>query len=404
MGLVQERASFLRNPSEEGIRTSLFGFRVGQIIIQKDSGKSRQLTSVFAIEYIAEDTQLPEITLTIMGLGYIYNLNFRGPHDAPEKYFEFSTGLSTTTGDPDDFGALTEEEMKMIKAAIKKKPQDFEDKKRWFDIRTGEVGKKILLKEDFKRGLSSSEIKDKVVGFRPGELITSSEEWKPNKPYKEVYMYIKKGTEEVGGEVPMIASYVGALCRRDGKLSQFLARNKKILGVTPLWSTEKRGLSKEEMEKVKKTFSELPDYFEKIKEQTGITPSLKEGLEFKRASSEREIKEKLLGWRPGQILVKTESPKHRRMLAYAGIIENPFIQLQLENLTIRCLEIGHVGGTPKIAYIHFGFTENIMLKKKEELTIPNEEEILAIQKALKNQDYRKYVQKAEEKIGARLFV
>jgi hypothetical protein len=414
MGLVKETISFQRNPSEEGIRTSLFGFRVGQIIVQKGISPRRPMDSVFVIEYIANDTQLPEITLTIMGLGYIYNLNYRGPNDSPEEWFEFSGGLSTSTGDPKDFRALTEEEMDIIKAAIKKDPEKYKDKQRWFDIRTGELGKKILLKEDFKRGLSSSEIKDKIVGFRPGELITFSEEWKPSKPYKEVYMFIENSTEKFHDGIPIIVSYIGALSRRDGKLSQFLARNKKVLGTTPLWAEGKRGLTKEEMEKVKKTFSELPGYRDKIIKETGLVPSLNEAMEFKRgASSEREVKEKLLGWRPGQLLVINDNSKaikdvgvksFRRILVFGGITEKPL--LGDKEWVIRTLEIGHISGDSdhKIAYIHFGFTEDIMIKRKIDLKIPNEDEIAAIQKALKNPDYQKYVLKAEEKIGVKLFV
>ncbi len=271
MGIVRERASFLRNPSEEGVKTSLFGFRVGQIIIQKDSGKSRHLTPVFVIEHIVE-SQLPEIKLTIMGLGYICNLSFsKGPYVAPEKYFEFTIGLSTTTGDPDDFRVLAEEEMEMIRNAIKKKPADFEDKKRWFNIRTGELDKKILIKEDFRRGLSSREIKDKLIGFRPGQLFTYDIPYSDKKPYKEVYMFIKKLKGEdydYADGIPILACYVGALSHK------FLIRHKKILGTVSLWQEEKRGLTEEEMVKVRKTFKEMPDYFQKIKNDVGILPSL----------------------------------------------------------------------------------------------------------------------------------
>lgn len=139
---------------------------------------------------------------------------------------------------------------------------------------------------------------------------------------------------------------------------------------------------------------------------------VREFLEFKRGtSSDREVKEKLLGWRPGQLLIVNDSSKaltdagvksFRRILVFAGISDKSFS----EQWTIRTLEIGHVSGetNKKIAYIHFGFTEDIMLKKKDDLKIPSEDEIIAIQKALKNSDYQKYVQKAEEKIGARLFI
>jgi hypothetical protein len=273
MGLVRENIGFTRGQSEEEIKSVLFGFRVGQIIVQKDIVPGRPMNSVFAIEYIVE-SQLKNINLTIMGLGYFYKLKYKGPNDPAEKFFEFSTGLSTTTGDPDDFRAITSEEVELIKEAIKKKPEEYKDKKKWFDIRS--EGRKILLKEDFQRGMSRREIKDKLVGFRPGQLFTYDKEWAKNKPYREVYMFVKRAKEgELEGDgIPIIACYIGALSQRDGKLSQFLARNKRILGTTNLWQEEKRGLTEEEMEKVKKTFSELPGYLKKITEETGILPSL----------------------------------------------------------------------------------------------------------------------------------
>jgi len=401
MKIVKENISFQRNGSEEAIKSTLFGFRVGQIVAQKEQ---RELTSIFVIEHIV-DSELPEIEVTIMGLGYVYSEHYLKSVDyrsaLPDKWFEFSGGLSTSLIDRKNIRSLTDEERELIKEAIKKNPEKFEDKKRQFDMRVG--GKKILFEaQSFKRGLSTSEIKDKIVGFRPGELITHAE-WLPNKPYNEVYMFIENSSEEFNDGIPIMTSYIGALSRRDGKLSQFLIRNKKVLGIIPLWAAGKRGLTKEEMEKVRKTFSEIPRFMDKIQEETGLVPALNESIEFKRGvSSDREFKEKLLGWRLGQILVKKDSPKHRRLLVFGGITEKPLIPG--DNMVIRCLEIGHVGGTPKIAYIHFGFTENILLKRKDELSIPNEEEIIAIEKALKNKDYQKYVIKAEEKIGARVFV
>lgn len=399
MGLVQENISFQRNSSKEAIKSNLFGFREGQIVAQKGQ---KELTSIFVIEYIV-DSGLPDIEVTIMGLGYVYSEHYLGfadyRKDLPEKWFEFSGGLSTSLISRKDIRSITDEERDLIKKAIQKNPEKFEEKKRQFAMRS----KAKILFEDFKRGLSKTEIKDKLIGFRPGQLITYE---KPlgKKPFQEVYMFIERSEDVLKGEgIPILTSYVGALSYRDGKLSQFLARNKKVLGITPLWAEEKRGLTEEELEKVRKTFRELPDYYKKIVEETGLVPAINENLGFKRGiSSDREFKEKLLGWRLGQILVKIDSPKHRRLLAFAGITEKLIIPG--DNLVIRCLEIGHVGGTPKIAYIHFGFTEDIMLKKKDELSIPSEEESVAIQKALKRPEYQKYIEKAEQKIGARLFV
>ena len=274
MGLVRENIGFTRGQSEEEIKSTLFGFRVGQIIVQNDIVPGRPMNSAFAIEYIVE-SQLKNINLTIMGLGYFYKLKYKGPNDPAEKFFEFSTGLSTTTGDPDDFRAITSEEIELIKEAIKKKPEQYEDKKKWFDIRS--EGKKILLKEDFQRGMSGREIKDKLVGFRPGQLFTYDVPYSNRKPYKEVYMFIKKAKGEdynYDDGVPIIACYVGAFSHKSGKVNQFLVRHKKILGTIPLWQEEKRGLTEEEMEKVRKTSQELPEYFQKIKNDVGILPSL----------------------------------------------------------------------------------------------------------------------------------
>jgi hypothetical protein len=272
MKIVKENISFQRNGSEEAIKSTLFGFRVGQIVAQKEQ---RELTSIFVIEHIV-DSELPEIEVTIMGLGYIYSeRSFDSILQNKDKWFGFSEGLSTSLIDRKNIRSLTNEERELIKEAIKKDPNFWEDKKKQFEMRT--EGRKILF-EDFQRGLSSREIKDKLVGFRPGQLFTYDKEWAKQKPYKEVYMFIKKAKgEEYNYEdgTPIIACYIGALSQRDGKLSQFLARHKKILGTTSLWQEEKRGLTDEEMEKVKKTFNELPGYLKKITEETGLVPSLK---------------------------------------------------------------------------------------------------------------------------------
>lgn len=258
---------------------------------------------------------------------------------------------------------------------------------------------------NFQRGLSSREIKDRLVGFRPGQLITYDEPWAKNKPYKEVYMFIKRAREDdlEGDGIPIAVCYIGALFRKDGKLNHFLVRSAKVFGITDLWAEGKRGLTNEEIDKVRKALSELPKYLEKIAEETGLVPSLNEAMEFKRSSSEREIKEKLFGWRPGQILVINDNDNFHRILAFKGITDKPLL-IGNDVRVIRCLEIGQVAGHPKIAYFHLGIVTDTVLKEKDQLKIPSEEEIIAIQKSLKNPNYQKYIERAEEKIGAKLFV
>jgi hypothetical protein len=397
MNLVRENIAFTRNSSKEAIKSNLFGFRVGQIVAQVGQ---RELTSIFVIEYLAE-SELPEIEVTIMGLGYVYTEHylktFKYGSALPDKWFEFSGGISTSLIDRKNIRPITDEERNLIKKAIIKDPQKFEDKKDQFRNRA--PGKKILF-EDFKRGLSKTEIKDKLVGFRPGQLITYDKPW-GNKPFKEVYMFLERSEDSLEGGTPIMTTYIGALSQRDGKLSQFLARNKKVLGKTPLWAEEKRSLTEEELEKVKKTFRELPNFYKKIIDETGLTPSLNEELEFKRSSSNREIKEKLLGWRPGQILI-IKDKSFSRLMAFAGMAEKSLFPDP--GWVIRCMEIGHISGNPPLVYIHFGFTEDIMIKRKNDLRIPTEEEAEAIQKAMIKPDYQKYIKKAEEKIEARIFV
>jgi hypothetical protein len=130
---------------------------------------------------------------------------------------------------------------------------------------------------------------------------------------------------------------------------------------------------------------------------------VRENIEFTRASSDRGIKEKLFGWRPGQILIAGEG--YSRLMAFVGIEEkSSSIVYPDKAWNIKCLEIGHISGSAKIAYIHFGFTQNILLKKKSDLRMVTEEEAAAIQKAMIDPDYKKYIQKAEEKIGTKLLV
>jgi hypothetical protein len=89
-------------------------------------------------------------------------------------------------------------------------------------------------------------------------------------------------------------------------------------------------------------------------------------------------------------------------MAFAGMAEKSLFPDP--GWVIRCMEIGHISGNPPLVYIHFGFTEDIMIKRKNDLRIPTEEEAEAIQKAMIKPDYQKYIKKAEEKIEARIFV
>jgi len=401
MTLVRESISFQRNPSAEGIKTALFGFRVGQIVAKKNI--SGVLRSIYVIERFEEGGD-GESKLVLYGLGYIYDFpaSFSGEDlssaGVPERaYFEFC-GTSTSMGDPEIYRALTDKEKDLLKIGFNKWPETAKNKIRDFKM----ASDKDILLEDFKRGLTRSEIKDKLIGFRPGQLITYDKPW-GKKPYKEVYMFIERGADLDGEGIPITTCYIGALSQRDGKLSQFLARNKKVFGITPLWAEEKRGLTPEELEKVRKTFNELPNYYKKIVEETGLTPSINEALEFKRGvSSDREMKEKLFGWRIGQILVApaTENKGHFRLFVFGGYTDKNLNG----DLRIRCLEIGHISGKPLLGYIHFGFFQDMLAKREQDLHIPNSEQAEAIQKALRKTDYRKYVEKSEEKIGAKIFV
>jgi hypothetical protein len=122
---------------------------------------------------------------------------------------------------------------------------------------------------------------------------------------------------------------------------------------------------------------------------------VRESIEFKRASSDREIKEKLFGWRKGQILVgMSGKTNHQRLFVFAGFS----YKNNLGDLRIRCLEIGHISGIPLLVYIHFGFYEDFLLRKEKDLKIPTDEQAIAIRKAMEKEDFKKYVLKSEEKI------
>ncbi len=610
--LVKERVNFIRGGGdEESVKTNLFGIRVGQIVIPSKlppfpNSRSGVTMPAYLVEFI-HDGEEGKRSLRLLGIGYFYNLNFRNPGDTPSQWFSFSSGFSSSLGDEEDYKPIDSILKEMILDSLKKEPErrTWEVHKMNFYDRSG--GKPILLKEElFHRSSTKSQIKDKLIGFRPGSIITSTEPWPANKPYKEVYMYIKKGEKFNDQGNPIIVTYIGALSKRDGKLSQFLIRHKKMLGETVIWEENKRSLTPEELQKVQKTFAEIPNYRKKIYDETGIKPSLnesinfergldpkhsmkigkrgliikwfsdlgidesryeilpdlsikvngslylsntqitslpdnlsvggslylnntpitslpdnltvggglylsntpittlpdnltvggdlnlsntkitslpdnisvggslylsntpitslpdnltvggwldlnntkitslpdnltvegnldlnntqitslppslkvkgeiigfkerivKESLEFHRTYSEAEIKEKLFGWRSGQILIYNTERKHgvhgvTKLFVYNETLESDDV---LKPWNIQCMEIGHMGGNPKYAYIHVGFFPSLTIKREKDLRIPNLEEREVIKKALKKEYYKKEIKKIEEKLGVRIFV
>ena len=285
--LVRESVNFIRGDrDEESIKTSLFGIRVGHIVIPSKlppfpNSRSGVTMPAYLVESIHDEGR--KRSLRLLGIGYFYNLNFRNPGDTPSQWFSFSSGFSTSLGNEEDYKPIDSSLKEMILDSLKKEPErrTWEVHKMNFYDRSG--GKPILLKEElFHRSSTKSQIKDKLIGFRPGSIITSTEPWPVNKPYKEVYMYIKKGEKFNDQGNPIIVTYIGALSKRDGKLSQFLIRHKKMLGETVIWEENKRSLTPEELQKVQKTFAEIPNYRKKIYDETGIKPSLNESINFER--------------------------------------------------------------------------------------------------------------------------
>ena len=667
--LVRESVNFIRGDrDEESVKTSLFGIRVGHIVIPSKlppfpNSRSGVTMPAYLVESIYDGETIKR-SLRLLGIGYFYNLNFRNPGDTPSQWFSFSSGFSTSLGNEEDYKPIDSSLKEMILDSLKKEPErrTWEVHKMNFYDRSN--GAKILLKEElFHRSSTKSQIKDKLIGFRPGSIITSAEPWPENKPYKEVYMYIKKGEKFNDQGNPIIVTYIGALSKRDGKLSQFLVRHKKMLGETVIWEENKRSLTPEELQKVQKTFAEIPNYRKKIYDETGIKPSLnesinfergldpkhsmkigkkaliikwfsdlgidesryeilpdfsikigrylnlsntqitslpdnlsvggdlnlsntpittlpdnltvggwldlsntpitslpdnltvgrwldlrntqiislpdnltvggnlylsntpitslpdnlsvggsldlentpitslpdnisvggslylsntsitslpdnltvggnlnlsntpitslpdnltvggnlnliktkitslpdnisvggdlnlintkitslppslkvrgqiigfkgkivKESLEFHRTYSEAEIKEKLFGWRSGQILIYNTERKHgvTKLFVYNETLESDDV---LKPWDIQCMEIGHMGGNPKYAYIHVGFFPSLTIKREKDLRIPNLEEREVIKKALKKEYYKKEIKKIEEKLGVRIFV
>jgi hypothetical protein len=129
---------------------------------------------------------------------------------------------------------------------------------------------------------------------------------------------------------------------------------------------------------------------------------VRESIEFKRGLSGREIKNKLFDFRPGQILIMDKGTSFGRLLAFAGYGEEKFDPD--DPFRLRCLEIGQISGDPKLAYFHYGFYASFILKKAEQIRIPNEIEAAEISKKMKRPDAKQYIDKAEEKIGVPLFV
>lgn len=270
---------------------------------------------------------------------------------------------------------------------------------------------------NFERNPGAGSIKDKLLGFRPGQLITySKEREKDSKPYLEVYMYVGPDEDSAfqSSDATRIRTYqVGVLVRSVGasNFTHFSLSNLKKLEAIGLFKEGKRGLTAEEIQMVKDKISQYPDFMEKIKRDTGILPTLNEG--FKRGKTGREIIRSLFDWRRGQILVVRASKSGFTKDEVRGIV-NLYVFYEKKDSTIpsgssvpwniHALEIGSIAGDPRYVHIHFGPFQGVVIKREDSLEEPTPEEKVLIIKALNEPKYKKYIKRATELIGVEPFV
>jgi hypothetical protein len=261
-----------------------------------------------------------------------------------------------------------------------------------------------LVREEihFERNTSGRSIKDKLLGFRPGQLITFARDRDKNrKPYLEVYMYIGPDDNSITSTPRMITYQIGNLVRSIGQkeITHFSLSNLKVLQEVSLFEEGKRGLEDFEIELVKKKIAQYPDFMSKIKKDTGISPTLNEA--FKRGRTEQEIKRSLFDWRRGQILAV-----HGAMITLYVFAEkkDQLIPGGVDDWTIHCLEIGSVSGNPPYAFIHLGPFQGLVVKRESSLEEPTQMEKLVIYNAISSPKSKKYIDRVIQLVGVKPFV
>jgi hypothetical protein len=203
---------------------------------------------------------------------------------------------------------------------------------------------------------------------------------------------------------------IGVLVRSVGstEFTHFSLTNLKKLERIDLFKEGKRGLEKEEIQMIKKKISQYPDFMEKIKRDTGITPTLNE--EFRRGKSDQEIRRSLFDWRRGQILV-VRAPNGRvkdsKMINLYVFVEKKDSVVPSGSSVpwnLHAFEIGYITGNPPYVFIAYGMTNSVVIKREDSLEEPTPEEKSLINKALKEKKFQKYIKRAAEVVGAELFV
>lgn len=118
-----------------------------------------------------------------------------------------------------------------------------------------------LVKEDirFERNPSPRNIKNKLFGFRKGDLITPDDE--KSGPYNQIYLIIEKGSEKFN------CFFIGTI-HRNAKRFAFKSDNHP--GNLDLWADGKRVINDEEASIIKKDIK--PFQLDQIKKETGIFP------------------------------------------------------------------------------------------------------------------------------------
>lgn len=131
--VYEENANFRRGSSRDDIKTTLLGFRPGQLVTPLDKIDKKYMSMSQPIGAITRIFEGKYMDAHIFGFGYIYYPN------NGNSYFEGMSGISGTISLLKNLRSLTEEEAEMVLSYINNPDNKswFESIKRYFAMKTG---------------------------------------------------------------------------------------------------------------------------------------------------------------------------------------------------------------------------------------------------------------------------
>jgi len=267
----------------------------------------------------------------------------------------------------------------------------------------------MIVKEsiNFERGIDPK--RSMGIGtYVPGRLFKYKDNFGSRPEFPNVYMYVEPFEKNytsyfyIGRFINPQHSLFGAEFSFSEKMDSDHSWN-----LQPKKYDKFEPLSDKEEEKMKRVFSdpESEVYLHRIEKAAKIKPILRESVNFQRGLSDREIKDVLVGWREGQLLMNPHTN-----IVYVFLKEwngQPFAENDTEIFSIGHLR--NIGGASKTYFQKYKKITDAdwvrtTFKPKKNLRSLTSEELHLVKYSLTSEYINKLEAKLESNFGIKVFI